>query len=595
MWLLRTIALALLAGALLACGDVDDDASGGLLLSAQVSGVKSITFNWPVYPGATFYRLFVDPDGSSGYVQVGSDTTATSSTVQIPVHLTDWLSARYRVEAYDAGGAIASSAAIAITSLMLDAIGYAKASNSGIGDEFGYRVALSGDGATLAISAIGEDSSAAAINGGQSDELATDAGAVYLFVRAGESWVEQSYLKASNAQPFDAFGSSLALSYDGNTLAVGAAGEDSVASGIDGSQILDTASDAGAVYLFIRSGASWSQQAYLKASNANALDAFGDSVALSSDGNTLAVGAPGEDSAASGIDGDQNIDAALNSGAVYLFTRSASIWSQQTYLKASNTSPGDTFGGSLALSGDGNTLVVGAVGEDSDAVGIDGDELSEAAIEAGAAYLFTRSAAVWSQQAYVKSSNTAAGDAFGSSVAVSGDGTTLAIGARYEDSNATGVEGEQLNDFAINAGAVYLFSHSVSGWSQQAYIKSLSTDAFDNFGRAVALSREGNILAVGADLEDGSAVGLEGDPADNSAIDSGAVYIYRRTAGVWSAHSYVKAPNTDAHDRFGASVTLNDEGDTLASGASGEDSNASGINGDTSNNEWEAAGASYLY
>ncbi|HEY0634418.1 MAG TPA: FG-GAP repeat protein [Gammaproteobacteria bacterium] len=597
MRLMRTIALALLASAVVACGDVDNDdgVGSGLSLSAEATGIKSITFSWPDYPGATHYRLFVNPDGSSGYEQVGSDTTTTSSVVQLPVHLTDWVNARYLVEAYDAGGALASSLPIDISPLMLDAIGYAKASNPGISDAFGYRLAISGDGNTLVIAAAGEDSNSVGIGGNQDDETATDAGAVYLFVRSGETWLQQTYIKASNTDPFDAFGSSLALSHDGNTLAVGARGEDSPATGTAGNQQLNTASDAGAVYLFTRGGGLWSQQAYLKASNTDAIDNFGSSVALSSDGNTLAVGATGEDSAATGIDGDEYADTASNSGAVYLFTRSDASWSQQAYLKASNSGANDLFGYSVALSGDGNTLVVGAVGEDSAATGIDGDELSNALIESGAVYLFTRSSGLWSQQAYVKSSNTEVGDGFGASVALSGDSNTLAVGANLEDSSAVAVEGDQLNNTAVNAGAVYLFTRSADAWSQQAYLKALNTNAFDNFGAAVALSGDGHVLAVGANLEDGAALGMDGELLDNTAPDAGAVYLYRRSAGVWSPVSYAKAPNTDAIDEFGVSLALSSDGNTLAIGAIGEDSSASGIEGDMNNNFGAGMGAAYLY
>ncbi|MEB2349380.1 MAG: integrin, partial [Comamonadaceae bacterium] len=145
------------------------------------------------------------------------------------------------------------------------------------------------------------------------------------------------YFKASNTDADDHFGVSLALSADGSTLAVGAYIEDSNATGIDGDQANNSAAYSGAVYIFTRSGSTWSQQAYVKASNTGAFDEFGVSLALSADGSTLAVGAYGEHSNATGIDGDQANYSAANSGAVYVFTRSGSTWSQQAYVKASNT------------------------------------------------------------------------------------------------------------------------------------------------------------------------------------------------------------------------------------------------------------------
>ncbi|MDW8312587.1 MAG: FG-GAP repeat protein, partial [Burkholderiales bacterium] len=138
---------------------------------------------------------------------------------------------------------------------------------------------------------------------------------------------------------------------------------------------------------------------------------------------------------------------------------------QQAYVKASNTGAGDWFGWSVALSGDGNTLAVGARLEDSSATGVNGDESNDSAFDSGAVYVFVRSGTTWSQQAYIKASNTEEWDVFGSSVALSSDGNTLAVGAPWEDSNATGVNGDQSNDSASGSGAVYVFTltHTLGG------------------------------------------------------------------------------------------------------------------------------------
>ena len=137
----------------------------------------------------------------------------------------------------------------------------------------------------------------------------------------------------------------MSLSDDGNTLAVGADREASNARGIDGHQENNGAPTSGAVYVFTRDkGGQWEQQAYLKASNTERKDYFGHSLSLSGDGNTLAVGADGENSNAQGIDGDQENNEALGSGVVYVFTRSnEGEWKQQAYLKASNTGTWDFF------------------------------------------------------------------------------------------------------------------------------------------------------------------------------------------------------------------------------------------------------------
>ena len=130
------------------------------------------------------------------------------------------------------------------------------------------------------------------------------------------------------------------------------------------------------------------QPTYVKASNTEADDYFGYSVAISADGNTLAVGALGEASNATGINGDQNDNSATHSGAVYIFVRNGTTWAQEAYIKASNTDAGDYFGYSVSLSSDGNTLAVGAYGEDSDATGINGDQDNNNATDSGAVYVY---------------------------------------------------------------------------------------------------------------------------------------------------------------------------------------------------------------
>ncbi len=473
---------------------------------------------------------------------------------------------------------------------------YIKASNTNADDRFGWSVALAADGNTLAVGAIYEASNATGVNGNQNNNSAGNAGAVYVFTRSGTSWSQQAYIKASNANAYDQFGISVALSADGNTLAVGAVWESSNATGVNGDQGNNDAGDAGAVYVFTRSGTSWSQQAYIKASNTNAYDEFGRSVALSADGNTLAVRAAGEDSDATGVNGDQANNGAANAGAVYVFTRSGTTWSQQAYIKASNTNAGDYFGVSVALSADGNTLAVGAIFEDSDATGVNGDQGNNDAGDAGAVYVFTRSGTTWSQQAYIKASNTNADDRFGgSAVALSADGNTLAVGAVREDSNATGVNGDQGNNDAGDAGALYVFTRSGTSWSQQAYIKASNTNANDEFGYSVALSADGNTLAVGAWVEDSNATGVNGDQDNNDAFAAGAVYVFTRSGTTWSQQDYIKASNTNAYDEFGVSVALSADGNTLAVGARLEDSNANGVNGDQGNNGAVDAGAVYVF
>ncbi len=396
---------------------------------------------------------------------------------------------------------------------------YLKASNTGAGDEIGRSVAVSGD--TVVVAAPREGSNATGVNGDQGNNSASASGAVYVFVRdAGGNWSQQAYLKASNSGANDLFGWSVAVS--GDTVVVAARGEDSNATGINGEQGDNSASASGAAYVFARdAGGIWSQQAYLKASNTGVDDEFGELVAVSSD--TVVVGARLEDSNATGVDGDQGDNTATDSGAAYVFVRDAGAnWSQQAYLKASNTDAVDYFGYSVAVSSD--TVVVGAYFEDGNATGVNGDQGDNSASGSGAGYLFVRDAGGnWTQQAYLKASNTGANDRFGFSVAVSGD--TVVVGATFEKSNATGVNGDQGNNSASSAGAAYAFVRDAGGiWSQQAYLKASNTGAVDQFGLSVAVS--GDTVVVGAFGESSNATGVNGAQGDNSALASGAAYVF---------------------------------------------------------------------
>ncbi len=420
-------------------------------------GIKQLIFSWAAVSGSTHYRLLENADGSSGFTQVGADISAGTLSVSLPiaVHFQDFARALYIVQACDATGCTNSSEVNAMNG-MLSAIGYFKASNTGLYDFFGAAVALSADGNTLAVGATHEESNATGINGNQNDNSRFVAGAVYVFRFDGTDWFQQAYVKASNTDFSDFFGAAVALSADGNTLAV-AAGEDSNATGINGDQNNNLALRSGAVYVFRFDGAAWSQQAYVKASNTEADDRFGLPVSLSADGNILAVGASDEDSNATGINGNQNDNSALGSGAAYVFRFDGTDWKQQAYVKASNSGWNDVFGFAVALSADGNTLAVGASGEDSNATGINGTQNDDSFGFTGAAYVFRFDGMNWLQQAYVKASNSGNGDGFGWAVALSADGNALAVGAVGEESNATGVNGNQNDDSAGASGAVYVY------------------------------------------------------------------------------------------------------------------------------------------
>ena len=526
-------------------------------------GLKRFDFAWSPASRATHYRLLEQASAGAAFTQVGVDLTATSTSKSISVHRVDWPAIAYKLQACNAVGCT-DSAVVSASAGMLPTIGYFKASNTGVADSFGYSMAMSADGNTLAVGAPEEDSSATGINGDQANNSAIRAGAVYVFARVNGTWVQQAYVKGSNTRAGDSFGWSVALSADGNTLAAGAVDADNGGAGF------------GSVYVLTRTGSTWAEQARLDGAGPVGCDCYGWSVSLSADGSTLAVGAR--------LDG--------GSGTTFVYTRNVSTWTQQAALKASNPGAFDLFGATVALSGDGNTLAVGAPQEASNATGINGDQTNNSAAAAGAAYVFTRSGAAWSQQAYVKASNTAGGDGFGSAVALAGDGNSLVVGAPFEDSNATGIGGDQANNSAQGSGAVYLFTRTVGAWTQSTYVKASNRSG--SFGGAVGFSADGNAFVAGAIAEQSSALGINGSQTPDTST-TGAAYIFVRSGASWRQEAYVKAPNTAVDDNFGRAVALSSDGSTLAVSAEFEDSNATGINGDRNNDAAGNSGAVYLY
>ena len=435
---------------------------------------------------------------------------------------------------------------------------YLKAPRAGIDDLFGLVLSLSG--ATLVAAAPYEDGGARGIDGDPNDRSRLDSGAAYVFARdpAG-NWSPQAYLKADNADTHDNFGYALAISDD--LIAVGAPQESSKAVGIGGDETDNSAAFSGAVYVFRRdSSERWHQEAYIKASDSVAGLIFGKAVAL--DGDTLVVSAratligrvyvfrrdengvwteqatitPSDSATDDGfgnslaLEGDTLVVGSpfhggvpRQQGAIYVFERSGNSWSEKIRLQGSNTEDYDMFGWSVALSG--TTLAVGAKGESSSAVGVDGNQSDNSKSQSGAAYVFERGAAGWAQVAYIKASNTDSKDAFGSTVALSGD--WLLVTAAYESSVATGLDGVQTDNSRPSSGAAYLFVRDVHDkWSQQLYLKAANADANDRFGgdSAAALSRR--LLIVGAAFEDSNAVDVDGDQSNNTVSGSGAVYVF---------------------------------------------------------------------
>jgi hypothetical protein len=416
---------------------------------------------------------------------------------------------------------------------------YVKPSDTETNDQFGYSVAISGS--TMIIGAPNECSNATGVNGNQTNKNGFQSGAAYVFVRSGSNWTQQAYLKASNTGVGDHFGQSVAIY--GDTIIVGAPSEASNASGVNGNQANDNATNSGAAYIFVRSGTNWNQQAYLKASNTGAEDRFGDSVAIS--GDIVIVGATVEASGSHEVNGDQNDNTVPYAGAAYAFARSGTNWSQQGYLKGPSN---DEFGGSVSVSG--NTAVVGN-------------------LDSPVACVFVRSGTNWTREAVFVGLDPFGDDSFGKSVAVSGD--TVVVGAPEESS---GME---------ESGAAYVFVRSGTNWIQQAFLKASNAREYDGFGNSVAIV--GDTVVVGA----------SGQGYHDDALGSGAAYVFVRHGVNWSEQAFLKICYCEAssYDAVGYSVAV--YGDTVVAGAPREDSDATGMNGNQSSEQGFNSGASYVF
>lgn len=296
-------------------------------------------------------------------------------------------------------------------------------------DKFGHSVAINSNGTTAVVGAPNAENTSGVLTG-----------VVYIFTRSGTTWTLQKKIQASDGANGDLFGSSVATSQDGNTILIGTG----------------KASNNGFVYAFTRSGSLWSQQAKLSASDGAVGDLFGkNSVALSSDGNTAVISASGDDS---------------SKGSAYIFTRTGSAWTQQSKLIASDGVASDLFSISVSISGDGNTVAIGASGDDS---------------SKGSVYIFTKSGSTWTQQTKITSTDSAASDEFGISVSLTTDAEAILIGARSND--ISGVS---------DTGAAYIFNKAGSSWIQLNKLNHATRAANDAFGSSVAIAGNGSAAVI---------------------------------------------------------------------------------------------------
>jgi len=338
-----------------------------------------------------------------------------------------------------------------------------------------------------------------------------------LSVGAG-SWTYQQKIKAPDPGPTsgDNFSCRVSISSDGSYAIAGARG------------VSDVLGNAGAAYIFSRSGSTWTFQQKITAPDAAQSDQFGYSVSISSDGSYTLVGARNENDRA---------------GSAYIFSRSGSTWTFQSKLTAPDAESDDRLGWSVSISSDGSYAIAGAF-EDSDVEN-----------KVGSAYIWVRSGTTWSFQQKITSPDPLRRARFGSGVSISSDGSYALVGAYTEEGPAGPPQ--------PNYGSAYIFSRSGTSWTFQSKITAPDRSAQDKFGYSVSISGDGSYALAGAERGEG--------PAGPPQPDYGAAYIFSRSGTTWTYQSKITAPDAVSQDRFGYAVSISGDGSHALVGAYRDD------------------------
>jgi len=342
------------------------------------------------------------------------------------------------------------------------------ASDANTDDRFGVSVAIDGD--------------IAVVGAYHNDANSPDCGAAYIYELSGSQWIERQKLVALDASSGDWFGRSVAI--DGNTIVVGSYYGD------------NNEPNTGVAYVFTRTGALWTQQQKLFATDGASNDRFGISVSVKD--NLIVVGAYRDDE---------------DAGAAYVFIRNGIIWSEQQKLTASDRAKGDYFGYAAVMNA--NTILIGAYK----------DEHPEGT---GSVYVFERQGPTWIEQNVMRASDGSQYDYFGCSVAL--DGNLAVIGAYECDVNGV-----------PDAGAAYVFAKTGSAWlEQQKLADTIDPNIGEDFGRSVAIA-SGSIFA-----------GCVNDSVNGEK--TGSVFEFVRTGDTWVQHDRLTPSEGRLDDEFGASV-----------------------------------------
>ena len=361
---------------------------------------------------------------------------------------------------------------------------------SGIGnsDRFGYdHFGLSTDGTYLVVGAAQEDTT----NSNQ--------GKAWVFKYGGSSWSEETTLfpPSSDNKANLRFGTHADISGDGSVAIISAA---------------NYGTYTGAVYVYTRSGTTWSYRTRLTASDAADYDSFGgeaqgQGVGISKDGTYIIVGSHQDD------------DGGSNRGSAYVFTGSGASWSQQQKLAPSYTSGNSiAYGNAVVINNDGTYCAIAAKNMNKNGT----------STNTGVVFIYTRSGSTWTEQAYVSPSDGAASDNFGWHISMNGAGDRLLVHSRFDD------------DGGDSTGSIYVYTRSGSTWTQAAKLTKTSPTAYDYWGKC-SINETGDVFVT------------FGDTASNSVAGSGKLYVYKDNSSGTDGTSWslIKTLTTGVSETWG--------------------------------------------
>jgi hypothetical protein len=455
-------------------------------IGAQASGGDLDSVSW-ILEGAPAWLEIVPGAGARNAVlrvRDGMEVTETASTT-------------VTVVASDAEGREDRSRSFNV--VVLPGIAKLLANDGAEGDDFGHSVSLSADGQTALVGAYWDD------------DKGNNSGSAWVFDWSGSAWTPRPKLLAPDGAADDCFGYSVSLSADGRAALVGVYGDD------------DKGSYSGSAWVFDWSGSAWIARPKLLAPDGAVNDHFGISVSLSADGKTALVGA------------HSDVDNGKYSGSAWVFDWNGAAWTTRPKLLASDGAASDYFGGSVSLSADGSTALVGAYGDD------------DKGSSSGSAWVFGWSGSAWIARPKLLAPDGAAGGRFGDSVTLSSDGRTALVGAYGDD----------------DKGAAWVFDWNGSTWTTRPKLLAPDGVAGDAFGHSVSLSADGHTAMVGADLDD-----------DNGG-NSGSAWVFDWNGSVWTPRPKLLAADGAVGDRFGGSVSLSGDGRTALVGSIYDDDNGS--------------------